>query len=65
MPCPAGFAANALGKVAMEVNYLVVLFDNNTQPGLIGLQSFDDIYLHLDRLYTNVQNFKVSMIMGA
>ena len=49
----------------MEVNYLVVLFDNNTQPGLIGLQSFDDIYLHLDRLYTNVQNFKVSMIMGA
>lgn len=49
-----------MGKVAMEVNYLVILFGNNTEPGLVGLQSFNDIYLHLDLLYQDIIDFKVT-----
>ena len=58
--CHTGFAANAVGKIAITTNNLIILFGNNTQPGLEGLESFDtDTPLQLNMLYSQAQEFLV------
>lgn len=54
-----GTSAIGIGRVAIEVNHLLILFTNNTEPNLVGLTHFSEAPSHLAVLKQNIDAFQV------